>query len=322
MHDKKKAHPAIKSQLHPRNKHRQRYDFPALINSCPELQTFVAPNKYGDLSIDFFNPAAVLCLNKALLKHFYHIQDWKIPKHNLCPPIPGRVDYIHYLADLLASSNAGSIPRGNKVRCLDVGVGANCVYPLVGSSEYAWSFVGSDIDSDSLRSAGLIIAANPQLSSNIELRLQRRSQHIFQGMIQADDCFVATLCNPPFHASQAEALAGTQRKQSNLKASASNQKKLNFGGQSNELWCKGGELSFVKNMISESQLFATQSLWFTSLISKEANLKGVYQALKREGALQVETIKMGQGQKVSRFVAWTFVKPSEHASWLQAALTK
>ena len=56
--------------LHLRNFHNDRYDFNALIKTNPDLQEFVKPNKYGDLSIDFANPQAVISLNKALLAHF------------------------------------------------------------------------------------------------------------------------------------------------------------------------------------------------------------------------------------------------------------
>jgi 23S rRNA (adenine1618-N6)-methyltransferase len=101
---KKNEPPKGKSNLHPRNKHRERYDFKQLINSCPELAQFVKLNNYNTESIDFFNPEAVKALNKALLKHFYGVNFWDIPKHYLCPPIPGRADYIHYAADLLSGS--------------------------------------------------------------------------------------------------------------------------------------------------------------------------------------------------------------------------
>jgi 23S rRNA (adenine1618-N6)-methyltransferase len=90
-----------KNELHPRNAHNERYDFDALINSCGELREFVAPNKYGDQSVNFSDPLAVKTLNKALLKHFYGIGYWDLPNSYLCPPIPGRADYIHYIADLL-----------------------------------------------------------------------------------------------------------------------------------------------------------------------------------------------------------------------------
>ncbi|MBC7494605.1 MAG: RlmF-related methyltransferase, partial [Flavobacterium sp.] len=129
MLDKKKEHPKEKTRLHVRNKHRERYNLKALIESVPELAQYVSLNIYNDESIDFFNPEAVKALNKALLKHHYQIDHWNIPPNYLCPPIPGRADYIHYIADLLCGSNYGKIPKGNLVTCLDIGVGANCVYP-------------------------------------------------------------------------------------------------------------------------------------------------------------------------------------------------
>ncbi|MEI8048680.1 MAG: RlmF-related methyltransferase, partial [Bacteroidota bacterium] len=150
MLPEKREHPKEKSKMHPRNKHRERYDFKQLIGSCPELAEFVRPNVYDDDSIDFFDPEAVKMLNKALLKHYYDLGYWDIPKNYLCPPIPGRADYIHHIADLLGSKNKGQIPTGEKIKCLDIGVGANCVYPVIGNKEYGWSFIGCDIDAVSI----------------------------------------------------------------------------------------------------------------------------------------------------------------------------
>ena len=116
-----------------------------MIKSCSELGEFVKPNIHGDDSIDFANPDAVKWLNKAILKHYYGINYWDIPENYLCPPIPGRADYIHHISDLLRTSNYGKIPTGQKVKCVDIGVGANCVYPIIGIKEYDWSFIGSDV---------------------------------------------------------------------------------------------------------------------------------------------------------------------------------
>jgi len=128
MLNKKREHPKEKTGLHPRNKHRERYNFDELTVSCPELAPFVRVNDFNDESVDFSNPEAVMMLNKALLKHFYGIAHWNIPPGYLCPPVPGRADYIHHIAGLLGSCNRGKIPTGNQVKCLDIGVGANCIY--------------------------------------------------------------------------------------------------------------------------------------------------------------------------------------------------
>ena len=308
-----------KGQLHPRNKHQGRYDFPALIKSSPELAAFVIINPYGKESIDFANPAAVKVFNRALLKQFYGIEHWDIPADYLCPPIPGRADYLHYLADLLASGNGGEIPRGAQVRALDIGVGANCIYPLLGNREYGWQFLGSDIAASAIASAQTIVQCNPGLSGAIELRRQTDATHIFQGLLQCDERFDLSLCNPPFHASAEEASSGSKRKWRNLGKLDPKRKLpvLNFGGQAAELWCQGGEAAFVARLIKESAEVSQQVLWFSSLISKASNLPGVYSALKKAGALDVRTVEMAQGQKQSRFVAWTFLTPQQQQSWRQ-----
>ena len=293
-----------KNNLHPRNKHRQRYNFPELIAACPELSAFIAPNPYGDLSVDFKDPNAVKALNRALLQFFYKVDLWDIPEGYLCPPIPGRADYIHYLADLLAADNNGSIPLGKSIKVLDIGVGANCIYPLIGHHEYGWSFVGSDIDHIAVNSAKNIVEAN-RLGKAITIRKQTSSTDIFHGIIKPEEKFAATICNPPFHASMQEAMEGTSRKWKNLgqqKPSAA----LNFGGKNTELWCEGGEERFVRRMIAESTQFAQSCHWFTSLISKKETLEGCYRTLEKVKATEVKTINMSQGQKISRVLAWTF----------------
>jgi len=308
--------PTEKNNLHPRNLHRGRYDFAQLIVSNPELATFVAVNAYGNESINFADPAAVKALNRALLKHYYDIREWDVPAQYLCPPIPGRADYVHYLADLLAESSGGNIPRGNKVRVLDIGVGANCIYPLIGHRSYGWHFVGTDVDEVALNNARRILDAN-QLGDAIELRFQESPTSIFEGVTYADEYFDLTMCNPPFHASLAEARQGAQRKWQNLGKESSKHKKpvLNFGGQSLELCCEGGEEAFVTRMIEESISGGSHCLWFTTLISKSSSLPHVYRVIKNVGATDNRTFEMSQGQKKSRFIAWTFMDKGQRQAW-------
>jgi len=306
---------AEKINLHPRNKHRFSYDFNKLIDTCNGLNQFVFVNKYGNESIDFANPDAVKILNKALLQHFYDIQNWDIPPNYLCPPIPGRADYIHYMADLLASVNNSVIPKGRNIKALDIGMGANCVYPIIGSQEYGWSFLGSDIDKNAINSAIKIIEANSSLAGLVECRLQSSATNIFKGIMKSNELIDITLCNPPFHKSFQEAVAGTQRKIKNLGLNKSKNTVLNFGGQSSELWCNGGEVEFVKRMIMESSFFPKSCFWFSTLISKSAHLSSIYNELKKINVNDVKTIDMAQGNKVSRIVAWTFLTKIEQNEW-------
>lgn len=312
----KKVHPETKDQLHPNNKHRERYDFKALIITNPALASYVSKNKYGDESIDFFKPAAVTCLNQTLLQHFYDIQNWSIPDGYLCPPIPGRADYIHHIAELLGNANGGEIPIGKDIKCLDVGVGANCVYPIIGTKEYGWSFVGSDIDPISIASANQIIENNSFLKGKMTLRLQKQPNAIFSDIIEKDERFDLTICNPPFHASAKEAAEGSMRKLSNLKRKKATKATLNFGGQKNELWCDGGETRFVGNMLQESKIYADSCLWFSSLISKQANLNIVYKQLEALNPSEIHTIAMKQGNKISRLLVWTFHSKAAQQNWM------
>jgi 23S rRNA (adenine1618-N6)-methyltransferase len=301
-------HPPHKTELHPRNKHRGRYDFELLTKSFPELKPFVIANAFGDTSIDFFNAAAVKMLNRALLKHYYNIAHWNIPDTYLIPPIPGRADYIHHLADLLAAGNNGKIPRGSSVKCLDIGTGANVIYPIIGAYEYGWSFTGSDIDPVALDIAGKIIAANPTLKGKVDLRFQRDAASVLKGIIHKGEVFDVTLCNPPFHASAAEARQGSLRKLSNLKGRKITTPSLNFGGTNNELWCDGGEVKFIRTMITESREFATSCKWFTTLVAKQTSLNSIYDALAKAQVKEVKTIAMAQGNKSSRIVAWSYLQ--------------
>jgi len=316
MPDKKKEHPAEKTSLHPRNKHRERYDFKLLIGSCPELAKYVKMNAYNDESIDFANPKAVKWLNKALLKHYYGIEYWDIPTGYLCPPIPGRADYIHHIADLLGSSNNGKIPTGYNVKCMDIGVGASCVFPIIGNSAYGWSFIGSETDPVALESASKILRNNPFLKRDIELRIQENPKDIFHGIMDRNEPIDMTICNPPFHSSLEEAQEGTLRKLSSLNHKKITTPTLNFGGQNTELWCEGGEERFVRDMIRQSKQFASNCFWFSTLISKQSHLQSVYDALENVGAAEVKTIPMSQGTKTSRIVAWTFLKPDQQNNWL------
>jgi 23S rRNA (adenine1618-N6)-methyltransferase len=314
MPDKYKPRPAEKDGLHPRNQHRSRYNFDELIKSCPALAKYVAPNQYQDLSVNFSDPDAVKMLNKALLQHFYHINNWDIPAGYLCPPIPGRADYIHYIADLLAQTNNGIIPLGKRITALDIGVGANCVYPIIGNHEYGWNFVGTDVDPVAIHSAKQIVAAN-NLTDAIELRQQANPSNIYTGIINLGEFFDMAMCNPPFHSSLQEAEQGTRRKLQNLGNDTTKKPVLNFGGQNTELWCPGGEAAFVSRMVYQSSQMPLQCFWYSTLISKHDNLAAVYKALKKANAFDVKTISMAQGQKVSRIVAWTFLDDEQQKEW-------
>ena len=294
------------AKFHSRNRHSGSYDLRQLAKVDPELAGLIIQGPENRQTINFSDPVSVKALNRALLKADYGVVWWDIPPGSLCPPVPGRADYIHFAADLLASKAGGTVPKGSAIRVLDVGLGASCIYPIIGRAAYGWSFVGSDIAPDSLKSAQLIIQANPGLGDQVELRLQPDKRHIFRGVIREAERFDLTLCNPPFHASAIEAIESNQNRLVKMGLAKIPTTHLNFGGQAAELWCEGGEAGFIGRMIQESSAFAGQCQWFSCLVSRRESLAGIYRGLKKAGAREIRTIPMAQGQKISRFVAWTF----------------
>lgn len=294
--------------MHKKNKHTDDYDFNQLSLVHTDLESFIFTNANNKKTIDFANPKAVKALNTALLKSHYDVAFWDFPDHFLCPPIPGRVDYIHHVSDLLNRSKLTE-----NITVLDIGTGANCIYPLLGNAEYDWSFIGVDSNDDALKAAQNIIDKN-NLQDQIKLKKQNDNAHVLSGVLSETDKVTVTMCNPPFFKNEEDALKATTSKLKGL-GKPTDQMVRNFAGQAHELWYKGGEKAFLHNYLYESSLLKTQSYWYTSLVSNKDNVKTINQSLKKLGATAVLTIGMNIGNKKSRIVAWTFLDEQQKEDW-------
>ena len=282
----------MQKNFHPDNIHNQGYDFDFLVEQCPELKVFLT-EKHQKTTIDFSNPKGIKALNKALLFSYYDVKYWDFPDENLCPPIPGRVDYLHYLSDLITDEKS--------VKVLDIGTGATCIYPLLGAKKFNWDFVATDIDGNSLAIAQKIIQEN-NLENNIKLRKQIQKEHILKGILKEEDAFTFTMCNPPFYKTEKEALEANQRKTKNLKIKS----QRNFSGNANELWYVGGEKAFLHTYLYESSLFPEVSIWFTSLVSNKENIKSLEKSAQKLKVSEFRKIDMNQGNKLTRIACWKF----------------
>lgn len=280
--------------MHPKNPFNKDYNFNNLIAKHPPLKSFVFENEYGNQTIKFADSQAVKALNTALLKEHFGVNYWNIPENNLCPPIPGRLDYLLHVADLVSEKD---------IHLLDIGTGANLIYPILASTHFNWKCTASEVNTDSLSNAQEIIDKNEALK-NIVLRHQQFKSNILEHVILPTDAFDVVVCNPPFFKNRTDAEKSNLRKFENLKLSED--KTQNFGGLSNELWYKGGEEAFIKKMAEESVQFKDQVRWFTSIVSQKENLKNIKRAINKAKPTEVKIIEMEQGNKQSRFVAWTF----------------
>lgn len=303
--------------MHPNNLHIKGYNYIELASTHPPLQKFIRDNGYGRLSIDYADNDAVFALNKALLETHYGVKNWWLPAQALCPPVPGRADYLLHLADFLAEeSNSGIIPKGNCIHVLDIGTGASAIYPILGYSMFGWSFLASDSHAASVTHIEKHLKEeNPHLKDVLETRLQLNNQRIFDGIIHNDEFFDITVCNPPFHTSAEDAERRTKRKWKQLGLSEKMHSTKSFGGASHELWCEGGEVAFLQKMIQESAHYATQVMWFTSLVSRKSTLPFLDKAFGAVQPIKKWVIDMGQGQKSSRFIAWTFLDDIQQKAW-------
>jgi len=308
--------------VHERNKHINGYDLERLVQSCPDLKSHITKNPKGRDTINFFNPIAVKLLNQAILMADYGLTYWDIPDGYLCPPVPGRADYIHSVADLLTGNNESKPPKGKRIKCLDIGVGANAIYPIIGIAEYEWSFTGAEIDFQAIKNLEKLKLLNKSLKEQFEIRQQTLSEHFFQGIIREGEFYDLTICNPPFFSNTEEAQTANRRKLSKLKNKKINKASFNFGGHSKELIYKGGEKRFVRNMIRESSTYGQFVMWFSTLISKETLVPAFKDMLGQLKAKKIKVIPMSQGNKKSRIIAWTFLAEKQIEAWKRTRWNK
>lgn len=296
--------------MHPRNRYADPHDFNALASVEPALAKYFIVTPTGHTSLNFADPIAVRLLNKALLVRDYGLKLWDIPEGSLCPGVPGRLDYVHMIADLLeARPQVQGKDKKQTIRGLDIGTGASLIYPILASGEYGWRMVGSDVDATSLKVATAIAKFNPVLKGKVSLRRQPDTKAIFQNIIAPNDYFDFTMCNPPFFESEKAVKIAAKQKWEKLGVKQeTDSPTLNFGGRANELWTAGGEPAFLRQMIRESVDFARQVGWFTTLVSKKGYLKIAELEFGRLGITEFKTVGIGGGGKVRRVLCWQCIR--------------
>lgn len=339
---------------HPRNSFKGSYDMDQLCNAFPPLSKYIirpdhdnnSKNKEQRLlrpTIKFADPEAVRALNTALLvSHYGILPSYSdiLPRDALVPPVPGRADYVHHIADILAeSSKACNTPNDHSIQGFDVGTGASAIYPLIANSVYGWKMIGSDVNPPSIKSAADIVKDN-SLQEVVDVRLQSSNGKIFDSVWRLNEEFDFTMCNPPFypsleafHAENSRKVRGLAKSVANRgrKGSSSKSKESkiigkvtsnNFGGTSSELWCDGGEVTFVKRMIDESKRYKDRCLWFTSLVSRKENLAKIEQYLRMKNSrqrlnvvAQTHKVSMGAGAKSTSIIMWTYFDEMERQRW-------
>ncbi len=270
-----------------------RYDFERLSQHHDGLAKHLIKKSNEEWTIDFSNPTAVFALNQSILQVHFKISHWTLPAAKLCPPIPSRAQYIYHMAELLTN---------DKAHIMDIGCGANLIYPLLGTALYSWTFEGSDVSESSLAHAQELIDKN-QLQDRIKLKHQKQPEHILQSVLDSEKYYDAIICNPPFYSNKMAAEQSNQQKNQQL---FQEQKRRNFGGVDHELCFPGGEFQFINNMLYESQSYGKQVGWFSSLVSQSSSLKNLLKLLKKYPIAEHRVLDLHLGNKKSRILAWKY----------------
>ncbi|CAD2107284.1 hypothetical protein YYG_00801 [Plasmodium vinckei petteri] len=169
--------------------------------------------------IDAYEEGTQNNINKEITYPNLNNQNEQRKKNFLCPCVPGRANYIHIISDLTSINslenykdnintyiyrnnndinNTQILLYGNIIKVLDVGVGANCIYPLLGNIVYKWSYIGVDINIDSLKYSYINIILNNK-ENDILLMYQHDKHKIFLNVIKDSDLYFFTMCNPPYY---------------------------------------------------------------------------------------------------------------------------
>ncbi|XP_078440677.1 uncharacterized protein LOC144710716 [Wolffia australiana] len=293
---------------HPRNRYSEKPpDFGILASLYPSFRPFVFETRSGRSTIDWTDFNATRELSRVLLQHDHGVQ-WWIPDGQLCPTVPNRSNYIHWIDDLLSS---GLIPKNSndpeaRIRGFDIGTGANCIYPLLGASLLGWSFVASNVTEAALEWARKNVQNNPHLSHLIEIRNADANSEkptedllcspaVLVGVVRENEEFDFCMCNPPFFESLEE--AGLNPRTA-------------CGGTPEEMVCPGGERAFISRIIEDSNKLKLRFRWFTSMVGRKINLKFLVSKLREAGVSIVKTTEFVQGKTARWGLAWSFLAPN------------
>ena len=296
-----------------------------------------------------------IALTRGLLHWYFDLTLQHIPEKHLCPPVPNRFFYVHWIQthllpllskesgrfdydsdDSEGDTNDGALalyPYG-----LDIGVGANCIYPMLNAKFFRYNMVGTDIDNDALKVAQANVEANhlqgkiklfqvapsyaqQQASSSpsapesvggpVSRALQtwqssQRPEQREQQRLQ----FVMT--NPPFYDPQEEQTVMTDARVGDGRARTAM--------TVSEGTYPGGEVGFVTDMIADSLRqrndvelngsLLSSPLWYSSMLGKKASLVKLQKLLTHTlGPGHVEVTDYGPGQYTRWFLAWTLARP-------------
>ncbi|KAG9333948.1 hypothetical protein JZ751_009351 [Albula glossodonta] len=245
---------ALNKSMHPRNRYKDKPpDFAYLASKYPEFQQHVHTNLTGRVGIE-------------------------IPLERLIPTVPLRLNYIHWVEDLIGAQGEGeSGPR----RGIDIGTGASCIYPLLGATMNGWFFLATEVDDICFDYA----------KKNVE-------HNGLSDLIKVVKVPQKTLL---MDALKEESALGVNSRNSRRPPPSS----VNTGGVT-EIMAEGGELEFVKRIIHDSLQLKKRLRWYSCMLGKKCSLAPLKEELRKQGVSKVTHTEFCQGRTMRWALAWSF----------------
>ncbi|KAG0174565.1 hypothetical protein DFQ30_003777 [Apophysomyces sp. BC1015] len=192
------------------------------------------------------------------------------------------LNYILWLQDLLDET----MPEEQEIAGIDIGVGASCIYPLLGCATRSnWKFMGTgqDIDERSIQYARKNVMRN-HLEDRIKIKHNDNPERIL--LLDGDE------------SSREEIDEGLQNKELEPSAVCT--------GTDNEMITTGGEYGFIKRMINESLTYKTRIKWYTSMMGQKKTIKPLVDLLKSMDITNYVVTEFCQGRTKRWGIAWSF----------------
>ncbi|XP_028276451.1 RNA N(6)-adenosine-methyltransferase mettl16 isoform X2 [Parambassis ranga] len=284
---------SLNKSMHPRNRYKDRPpDFAYLASKYPDFQQHVHTNLTGRPILNFKEPEAVRALTCTLLKEDFGLTI-EIPLERLIPTVPLRLNYIHWVEDLIDGQKK---PR----RGIDIGTGASCIYPLLGATMNGWYFLATEVDDICFDYATKNVEQN-NLSDLVKVVKVPQKTLLMDALKEETEIvYDFCMCNPPFFANQLEAKGVNSRNSRRPPPSS-----VNTGGVT-EIMAEGGELEFVKRIIHDSLQLKKRLRWYSCMLGKKCSLTPLKEELRKQGVPKVTHTEFCQGRTMRWALAWSF----------------
>lgn len=284
---------ALNKSMHPRNRYKDKPpDFAYLASKYPEFQQHVQTSLMGRPVVNFKEPEAVRALTCTLLKEDFGLTI-EIPLERLIPTVPLRLNYIHWVEDLIDGQKQ---PR----RGIDIGTGASCIYPLLGATMNGWYFLATEVDDICFDYAKKNVEQNNMSDLIKVVKVPQKTLLMDALKEETEIVYDFCMCNPPFFANQMEA-KGVYSRNSRRPPPSS----VNTGGVT-EIMAEGGELEFVKRIIHDSLQLKKRLRWYSCMLGKKCSLAPLKEELRKQGVPKVTYTEFCQGRTMRWALAWSF----------------